>query len=369
MVYIEYETGKLKNEIWTPENYSNERWVVISDSDGNFLISDYGRVKRLEHDIIYSNGYKKHFCQSIINVNFNKGNKYLYAGYRGVDLKPRNCSVHRLVALHFVKNEDIEKYKQVNHIFATADMYGKTINHYKNLEWCTPKQNCEHSVRTGLFNFDSEKRKKQCVINSKMFSYKNWTKIIEYNCDGVFIKIHNGLVNLIRDKNIKISTNRLSYGNCFYLDYNVVMKKYNCIPKYIDFKRVNNVRNQRRHVYYEYTCGEKINTYISIKDLPISRDELYYAFLHDIKDKNLSKWNILNANESNEDVHYSKYFVNIHNDSGSITFETTWECANWLKNNLKLSAKINSVMQVVNRSKKSYGYNIEKILKVGDTTE
>lgn len=369
MVYIEYININLNNYAWVPENYDDERWVKILDSDGNFLISDYGRVKRIEHSITYGNGYEKYFSESFININFNKGNGYLYVSYRGFDLKRRYCSIHRLVASHFVENENLEEYDQVNHIYATRDIYGKTINHYRNLEWCNAKQNCEHSVKNGLFNFSSEKRKSQAPINSKENSYKNWVKVVEYDVNGNFIKIHDGVVNLRKDKNIKISTDRLSYGNCFYLDYNTMMKKYKSIPKYINFDRINNVRNNRRHIYNEHTYDEKINIYTTIKDLPISREELYYAILHNIEDKNLSHWEVLNASDTGNEFHSGKYHIKIYDETSNMIFQNSWDCAKWLKENCNLSAKIDSIMQTINRSKKSYGYNIEKLLKEGDNPE
>jgi len=59
-------------------------------------------------------------------------------------------NVHRLVAEHFIKNEDKTK-TQVNHID------GNTLNNdYTNLEWVTPKQNMEHAVNNGLLKMKGE---------------------------------------------------------------------------------------------------------------------------------------------------------------------------------------------------------------------
>ena len=45
--------------------------------------------------------------------------------------------IHRLVAQHFIKNP--LRKQEVNHID-----YCTTNNHYKNLEWCTRKENMDH---------------------------------------------------------------------------------------------------------------------------------------------------------------------------------------------------------------------------------
>ena len=65
------------------------------------------------------------------------------AGYKFVnihdDKKVFHLSVHRAVALTFIPNPN--NYPQVNHI----DL-DKTNNHVDNLEWCTNKQNHDHSI-------------------------------------------------------------------------------------------------------------------------------------------------------------------------------------------------------------------------------
>lgn len=67
-------------------------------------------------------------------------NKY---GYEQLSLKGKTALVHRLVAEVYLPN--IDKNLQVNHIDGC-----KTNNNKSNLEWCTAKQNINHSWETGL---------------------------------------------------------------------------------------------------------------------------------------------------------------------------------------------------------------------------
>lgn len=70
----------------------------------------------------------------------------LKTGYLQVKLtknkKHKSLMVHRLVAEAFLgKGGNL----QVNHLNGI-----KTDNHFKNLEWCTAKQNTQHAINTGL---------------------------------------------------------------------------------------------------------------------------------------------------------------------------------------------------------------------------
>ena len=79
---------------------------------------------------------------AIIKHNITKG------GYSIVRLakerKQFAFSVHRLVALHFIKNNNIAK-TDVNHIDGN-----KLNNDVLNLEWCTKSENTKHAYDTGL---------------------------------------------------------------------------------------------------------------------------------------------------------------------------------------------------------------------------
>jgi len=64
-------------------------------------------------------------------------------GYYTVSIRGKRSFVHRLVALCHIPNPD--NLPQVNHIDGD-----KTNNNVNNLEWVTPQENINHSIRTGL---------------------------------------------------------------------------------------------------------------------------------------------------------------------------------------------------------------------------
>lgn len=114
-----------------------ERWKKIKDYE-DYLISSYGRVYALSK-IIFSKRYNK---------NINRKPKFLKVytntrGYNSITLKDKPILVHRLVAIAFIDNPDNKP--EVNHINGI-----RNYNYYKNLEWCTRKENAIHAHKTGL---------------------------------------------------------------------------------------------------------------------------------------------------------------------------------------------------------------------------
>ena len=73
-----------------------------------------------------------------LSVNIGKMGK----GYKITALNNDKWLVHRLVGLAWIGNPDNKPC--INHID------GNTLNnHYTNLEWCTQKENCQHSWKIG----------------------------------------------------------------------------------------------------------------------------------------------------------------------------------------------------------------------------
>ena len=98
-----------------------ETWKTIIECD-RFEVSNHGRIRKIK------TGY-------ILKCSKHKGYILFYSkGYRKM--------VHRLVGQYFIPNINNKPY--INHIDAN-----KTNNHYSNLEWVTPLENCLHGVYLG----------------------------------------------------------------------------------------------------------------------------------------------------------------------------------------------------------------------------
>jgi hypothetical protein len=111
-------------------DFNMEEWIDIEGFDGDYQISNYGRVKSF-----------KNKCR-LIGVN----NKPNGAGYKDIQLsksgKVTHHRIHRLVATHFHQKIDDNV---VNHIDGD-----KLNNTDVNLEWITASENHKHALEIGL---------------------------------------------------------------------------------------------------------------------------------------------------------------------------------------------------------------------------
>lgn len=110
-----------------------EEWRDIKGFEKFYLVSNYGRVKRLPTKKQYPSYHshynirKEHIKNGYYQVNLSK------------DSKVKWIYVHRLVAMTFLRNPD--NLPQVNH-----KDENKLNNFVGNLEWCTPKYNCNYGT-------------------------------------------------------------------------------------------------------------------------------------------------------------------------------------------------------------------------------
>ena len=121
------------------EAYKDEIWKDINNYEGWYQISNHGRVRSLDRYITYKNGRNVLTKGKILKtgVNCKSGRPQVSLQKDG---KVRGFYIYRLVAEHFVHNEDPEHNVTVNHI--DGDI---TNNYYKNLEWCSQSENEKHS--------------------------------------------------------------------------------------------------------------------------------------------------------------------------------------------------------------------------------
>lgn len=139
-------------EIWKTAVYDGEPYE-------GFEVSNWGRIKSLN----YNHTGKPELMNPVAN-------KY---GYLVVHLSKNReykmCRVHRLVAETFIPNPD--NLPQVNHIDEN-----KENNRVDNLEWKSPKGNCNHGTRN--------ERISDAQINDPNKS----KRVLQFTLDGEFVR-------------------------------------------------------------------------------------------------------------------------------------------------------------------------------------
>ena len=116
-----------------------EIWKPIAECNGEYLVSNLGRVKSL-----------KFGKEKILKQSNSMG--YLRITLKKRDGKQKTPKVHRLVALAFIPNPNNKP--QVNH--KDGNKYN---NHIDNLEWSTCQENVQHGWENGLYETT-----RKCVI-------------------------------------------------------------------------------------------------------------------------------------------------------------------------------------------------------------
>ena len=113
---------------------TKEVWKNIKDYEGYYQVSNLGRVRSIDREII-NQGALQPVKGRILKAGVRNKYKSVILCMNG---EVKNHSVHRLVAEAFVDNDD--DFPVVNHIDEN-----KLNNNSNNLEWCTQEQNLKKS--------------------------------------------------------------------------------------------------------------------------------------------------------------------------------------------------------------------------------
>ena len=130
----------------------------------DYQVSNKGRVISKKREVYFTHSVTKERHTRITEEKYLKIYYNNRTGYKFVQLykdkKSKNLTIHRLVAITFINNND--NLPCVNHIDGN-----KHNNIVENLEWCTDEYNHEHATRTGLKpsreRVGSSKLKSECV--------------------------------------------------------------------------------------------------------------------------------------------------------------------------------------------------------------
>lgn len=147
----------------------NEIWKKITLYDNIYYVSNYGRMRRINGEILPIN---------------KSTSDYTYVSL-WIGNKTRHIRIHRLVAKLFVPNPTNKPF--VNHIDGD-----KTNNTSSNLEWVTNSENIQHAYNTGLM---PKVRRRNVTIN-------------QYDLTGNFIKSWCGFKGIEETYNVSRSTIR-----------------------------------------------------------------------------------------------------------------------------------------------------------------
>lgn len=146
--------------------------------------------------------YKDYYiskCGKVLSTKRHKGRDIIILkpqfnrdGYYHVGLNNKTKVIHRLMLNQFIPN--LKNKPCVNHINGI-----KNDNNIENLEWCTSSENGLHAFKLGL----SKPSKPWLGKFGK--NHIRSKKVIQYDLDGNFIKVWNGMGDIKREFHINPS--------------------------------------------------------------------------------------------------------------------------------------------------------------------
>jgi len=154
-------------------NEGSEKWKIINGFS-NYEISNTGKVRIIKSGHIM----KTRFIGDYYGLKIT-----------GNDKKRKNFHIHRLVALHFVKNDSPEINKIVDHI-----NNNKLDNHAYNLRWVTQSGN----MQSHADNYRKYKGKIIVQYNLNKKKIREWSsikEILEHNDNYTYSRIMRNLKN------------------------------------------------------------------------------------------------------------------------------------------------------------------------------
>jgi len=165
-----YKNTSLENIVEETDGVKyTEEWRYIKGYEDSYMVSSFGRVKRIEHT-----DTNKHKWSEIIVKSFSSYN------YRRVGLS-KNCKqvkyqVHRLVGAAFIPNP--ENLPEINHKKGV-----RWDNRFFMLEWNTSSENHKHA-------FDTLGKKANTPCKGRYgILHHNSIQVIQISLDGFILNV------------------------------------------------------------------------------------------------------------------------------------------------------------------------------------
>lgn len=177
--------------------YCLEEWRDVVGYEGLYEVSNLGNIRSLP---------KYNFSTTrIIKQTLNKKRGRLSVMLCHDPQSRKRCSVHRLVAEAFVKNNDPQKYTEVNHKDENP-----LNNRADNLEWCDRWYNMHYK---DLQSRVARPQRKAIVGKATDGSEIRFTSLTEANKHGFCSRIISSIVNGHR------KSGKYYKGYCWEVEY------------------------------------------------------------------------------------------------------------------------------------------------------
>lgn len=149
--------------------------VNIENFENCYKVSNLGRVKSITRTVKMGRAYKT-FHEKILKGTYDKDG-YIRVKLSNTHKYRKEITVHRLVALTFIQNEN--NLPVINHKNGIKD-----DNRVENLEWCTVQHNTKHTFDVlGRKGYNGGTNKRILVLNecsNKVNEFESMTDASKY---------------------------------------------------------------------------------------------------------------------------------------------------------------------------------------------
>jgi len=165
-----------------------EIWKNIEGYDGDYQVSNFGRVKSFKK----YRGKDEKILKQLKHIK----------GYLQIQLSRQTLKVHRLVLETFNPIENMENL-QVNHINGI-----KSNNILENLEWCTPSENMKHAFKIGLENNQGTNHPQSILTDTDVIKIRKLLENNNYKRCGLTLEDIGKLFGVSKSTIVNIKYNK-----------------------------------------------------------------------------------------------------------------------------------------------------------------